>query len=231
MTQRFDGPRLYGRQVGHGGLRPSQQALLQRALPSLELADEGLALDTNALFDPPKELWLEVGFGAGEHLVWQATRNPHIGFIGVEPFMTGVAKCLAQVEANGLDNVKLCAGDARRLIGRLGDQSVSRVFVLHPDPWPKWRHVRRRLIQADFLDELARIMIPGGVFRLGTDWPDYSAWSLHKILRHSAFSWTAQSANDWRQRPADWPVTRYAEKAMREGRSDVHFTFLRKDER
>ncbi|MEO0411106.1 MAG: tRNA (guanosine(46)-N7)-methyltransferase TrmB [Pseudomonadota bacterium] len=228
--QRLHGPRLYGRQVGHGGLRPSQQALLMRAMPAIELNEDGPTLDTKTLFDEAKELWLEIGFGAGEHLAWQAENNADIGMIGVEPFITGVAKCLAHIEAGALNNVRLCAGDARRLLSRFPDQSITRVFVLHPDPWPKWRHARRRLIQTAFLEELARVMVPGGLFRLGTDWPDYSAWALHHVLRHRAFEWPAKGADDWRQRPADWPITRYAEKAALEGRRDAHFTFLRRND-
>lgn len=219
--------RLYGRQVGHGGLRPAQQQRMERLLPKLELADQGDTLDLTAVFGRACPVWLEIGFGAGEHLLWQAQQNPDVGFIGVEPFITGVSSCLYGVERDGIDNVRICMGDGRPLIDRLPDASIETVFILHPDPWPKWRHAKRRLIQPALLDALARIMPEGAQLRIGTDWADYSCWALRHLLNHQAFAWQARSCRDWQERPADWPVTRYAVKAEKEGRCDVHLTFLR----
>lgn len=225
MEERGRGLRLYGRQVGHGGLRPSHQAAFERIYPTLRLDDKGHCLDVS---DIGETVWLEIGFGSGEHLLWQAEHNTDVQMIGVEPFQTGVAKCLLGCEARGLDNVRLCAGDGRSFVERFPDESVERVFVLHPDPWPKWRHAKRRLIQPQFLNSLSRILRPGGELRIGTDWPDYSCWALRHLLVHPAFEWRAKTAQDWQGRPQDWPETRYAVKAKKEGRRDVHLSFVRR---
>lgn len=195
--------------------------------PALSLEEDGPPFETAALMGDANALWLEIGFGAGEHLVWQAKEHPSTAFVGVEPFLTGVAKCVTAVAAADLKNIKLCAGDARRLLARFPAACVERVFILHPDPWPKWRHAKRRLIQTDFLTELARVMQPGGILRLGTDWPDYSVWALHHILKHPSFTWCDERAADWQVRRDDWPFTRYARKAEKQGRRDVHLTFQR----
>lgn len=225
MSERPSGPRLYGRQVGHGGLRPMQRDRMERLLPRIEVREDGGLLSVGDLFEDAQEIWLEIGFGAGEHLVWQAAENPQVGILGVEPFLTGVAKCLAALEDARAENVRLCAGDARRLLARLPDQSIDRAFILHPDPWPKWRHARRRLIQHTFLDDLSRVLKPGATLRLGTDWPDYSTWALHVFLQHKDFVWLDNAARHWQLRPEDWPETRYALKATKQGRRDVHLTF------
>lgn len=219
--------RLYGRQIGHGGLRPAQQARMQRLLPTIEVADRGAPLDVKALFENEGPVWLEIGFGGGEHLVWQAQQNPDVRCIGVEPFVTGVSSCLYSIETHRLENIRVCMGDGRCLLERLPDASVERIFILHPDPWPKWRHAKRRLIQPALIDDLARVMPKGAMLRIGTDWADYSCWTLRHLLAHPHFEWQASSCRDWQDRPEDWPVTRYATKAVKEGRRDVHFRFMR----
>lgn len=218
--------RLYGRQIGVGGLRPAQQARMDAMLPKIEVKDRGDRLDLGNTFQRDAPTWLEIGFGGGEHLLWQAQQNPQVNLLGVEPFLTGVSSCLYGLEQSGLDNIRICMGDGRHLIQRLPDASIERVFILHPDPWPKWRHAKRRLIQPALLAELARALVPGGELRLGTDWPDYSCWALRHLAAHPAFEWQAKSCKDWQERPADWPTTRFASKAAREGRRDVHLSFL-----
>ncbi len=160
------------------------------------------------------EVVLEIGFGGGEHLVAQASARPDARFIGVEPFINGVASCLRHVEEANVANVRIHNGDARDVIARLPDASLDRVYILFPDPWPKVRHHKRRLIQPDFLGELARVMKPGAELRFATDWANYAAWALEHITRDARFIWFAESAADWR---APWPghvTTRYEAKKL-----------------
>lgn len=157
---------------------------------------------------------LEIGFGGGEHLVAQATAHPASRFIGVEPFLNGVASCLRHIEEANAQNIRLHNGDARDVIARLPDASLDMVFILFPDPWPKARHHKRRLIQAEFLDELARVMKPGAELRFATDWANYANWTLEQVTRHPRFLWTAECAADWR---SAWPghvQTRYEQKKL-----------------
>ena len=163
-------------------------------------------------------MWLEVGFGAGEHLVWQAEQHPGVGLIGCEPYMNGVAKCLAHIERAGVTNIRLFTDDARFVMAALPARSLSRVFVLFPDPWPKTRHHKRRFVQRENLDLLADLMIPGAELRLATDDPSYLPWMVEHACTHPAFDWLAERPADWRERPADWPATRY-EKKMLAGQS------------
>ncbi len=159
-------------------------------------------------------LILEIGFGGGEHLVAQAGAHPDARFIGVEPFLNGVASCLRHIEESGVQNVRLCQGDARDVIARLPDACLDLVYILFPDPWPKTRHWKRRLIQREFLDELARVLKPGGEVCFATDWAHYAAWTLEHFVKHPAFAWTAERASDWR---APWPghvPTRYEQKRL-----------------
>ncbi|MEM6682736.1 MAG: tRNA (guanosine(46)-N7)-methyltransferase TrmB [Pseudomonadota bacterium] len=227
MTAPVQPFRLYGRQVAHGGLTQNQKTCLDEWMPRLGLDEHGPQLDLTSILGARRPIWLEVGIGAGEHLLWQAAQNPNIGIIGVEPFVTGIAKCLQGIEAQGIRSVRLCMGDARRFIERLPDASISRAFVLHPDPWPKWRHAKRRIISRRFIGELARVLAPSAQLRVGTDWPDYSCWTLRHLLADPRFVWQAATARDWQVRPDDWPQTRYAAKAIKAGRRDVHFTFSR----
>lgn len=157
---------------------------------------------------------LEIGFGGGEHLVAQAAVHPDTRFIGVEPFINGVASCLRHIEEANIQNIRLHQGDARDVVARLPNGSLDLVYILFPDPWPKARHHKRRLIQAAFLDELARVMKPSAELRFATDWANYASWTLEQVTRHPRFAWTAESAADWRNA---WPghvTTRYETKKL-----------------
>lgn len=210
--------RTYGRTKARG-LKPRQAALLEVLLPHLAVPEAG-GIDVDALFAPHPpgapgpETILEIGFGGGEHLVAQAQVQPHARFVGVEPFLNGVASCLRHIEESGATNVRLHRGDARDVVARLPDASLDRVFILFPDPWPKARHHKRRLIQPDFVDELARVMKPGAELRFATDWAHYAVWTLEMLIRRPRFAWTAETAGDWRH---PWPghvATRYEEKRL-----------------
>jgi tRNA (guanine-N7-)-methyltransferase len=212
---------LYGRRRGKK-LRAGQEGLLDTLLPTLLLAipDSGAPsprIDLAATFGgklPPGGVWLEVGFGSGEHLVWQAEQNASVGLIGCEPYINGVAKCLAQIERAGVANIRLFTDDARFVIAALPPRSLDRVFVLFPDPWPKTRHHKRRFVQRATLDALAPLMKPGAELRLATDDPSYLPWMVEHACRHPAFEWLAERPADWRMRPADWPATRYEQKML-----------------
>jgi len=169
---------------------------------------------------------LEIGFGGGEHLAAQASAHPHLRYIGVEPFLNGVASCLRHIEESGVANVRLHQGDARDVVSRLPDRALDLVYILFPDPWPKARHHKRRLIQPDFLDQLARAVKPGGEVRFATDWAHYAAWTLELFTKDPRFTWTAQCAADWR---APWPghvPTRYEAKRLGDC-APVFLRFLR----
>jgi tRNA (guanine-N7-)-methyltransferase len=185
-------------------------------------------LDPAALFPfAPRKIRLEIGFGAGEHLAHQAKAEPDVGFIGCEVFVNGVAALLARVKADNLRNVRVLDDDARRLFGRLPGASLDRVVAYFPDPWPKTRHRRRRLIQQASLDEFARVLKKGGELRVATDHMEYARWTLRHCLGHPAFAWAARRARDWRERPEDSPETRYAAKARRKGARCVYLVFQR----
>ena len=180
------------------------------------------------LFAPPvTDIWLEVGFGGGEHLLWQAKHNPSVGLIGCEPFQDGVVKVLSAIEEDQLTNIRLLADDARPLLRRLPEGSIGRAFILFPDPWPKARHHKRRLVSAATLDELARVMRSGAELRIATDDGDYARWMLRAVVGQRNFCWTATGPADWRQRPPDWPPTRYEQKAQKAGRRCYYFRFHR----
>lgn len=169
-------------------------------------------------------LWLEIGFGAGEHLVAQADGHREINFIGCEVFANGIAKLLAKMERQQLDNIRVFDDDAQLLIRSMPESSVDRVFILFPDPWPKQRHAKRRIISRNTLDILANIMMDGAELRLATDDSDHVSWILERLTDHPAFEWPARRPSDWRERPEDWPPTRYEEKARATGRVPI---FLR----
>lgn len=220
---------LYGRRRGRP-LRKQRTGLLQTLLPRLELTvPAGGRLDPAAVFDRPvRDVWFEVGFGGGEHLAAQAEANPDVGFIGCEPFVNGVASLLQHVEARGLGNIRIVPDDARPVLDALPDASVGRAFVLFPDPWPKARHAFRRFIGPDNLPRLARVLKDGAELRLATDDRQLSRWMLEHAWRHPDFAWTAQGPEDWRARPADWPQTRYEQKALLAGRRPVFLRFRRR---
>ncbi len=224
---------FYGRRRGRR-LRPGRKALLEELLPQLAvvLPEGGGRLDPAALFDsPPEGIWLEIGFGAGEHLAWQAEQHPGAGFLGAEFFVNGVAGLLREVRECGLANVRIHHGDARDLLDVLAPGSLDRVFILFPDPWPKARHHKRRLIRDDTLDRLAEVMKDGAELRLATDDMGYLSWMLERLNRHPAFEWLARGPRDWRERPADWPPTRYEIKALDQGRRPIYLRFRRRPRR
>jgi tRNA (guanine-N7-)-methyltransferase len=199
-------------------------------LPALSIDPDRLPEAPGSLFpEPVRDLWLEVGFGAGEHLLQQALRNPDIGFIGCEPYLNGVARLLADIDAAdpAPRNIRLYTDDARTVLERLPDNCLGRVFVLFPDPWPKNRHHRRRFVAPAQLDALARVMRPGAELRLATDHVGYLRWMLFCLLDHPGFRWCARGPGDWRRRTADWPPTRYEEKALEKGIAPAYLRFER----
>ena len=175
----------------------------------------------------PDDIGLEIGFGGGEHLAAQAAAHPDMGFIGCEPFVNGMAKALALIEAQGLGNIRLHFGDASDLIAWLPSASLARVDLLYPDPWPKRRHWKRRFVQTASIADLARVLRPGGLFRFATDWPDYAAWTLERLVRSPLFWWTAERAADWRHPWPEFTATRYEAKAKQAGRAPCYLVFRR----
>ena len=216
--------RVYGRRRGRA-LRAGQRALFESLLPMLRVAlPEHGRLDPKRLFGAAiDEIWLEIGFGGGEHLVFQAETYPRCGLIGSEVFEPGVAKLLAEIDARKLRNVRLFVDDARLLIAALVPQSVARAFILFPDPWPKERHKKRRIVASDTLDDLASILRDGGDLRLATDDPDYAQWIAERADAHGAFERLDASV-----RPDDWPPTRYEKKAVAAGRPARLFHYRRR---
>lgn len=225
---------VYGRRHGHK-LRPHRRALFEKHLPVLQLsADEiaaaSAAIDPLTLFGSDvSDVWLEIGFGAGEHLAHQIRTHSTIGAIGCEPFVNGTANLIAQLadDASSLARLRILMDDARLLLPALAEASIARIFVLHPDPWPKTRHHKRRIVQLATIDQFARLLCDGGELRMATDDVPYARWMLFQMLRRTDFDWTARSADDWRCRPADWPETRYDAKARAEGRRPIYLRFTR----
>lgn len=217
--------------VDVGGRRRKLSArkdrLLTQLLPTLRLPlDKPAPSPLTSLFaQPPAEIWLEIGFGSGEHLVWQAEHHPHSGFIGCEPFINGVASLLGKIKSTGLNTIRIQDGDVRDVLAWLPANSIGRIFVLFPDPWPKKRHQKRRLLSAETIAQVARVLAPSGELRFATDSGDYACEALRTILTNGAFAWTAESAKDWRERPPDWPETRYERKALSESRKPAYLRF------
>lgn len=222
--------RSYGRRRGRVRSR-RQQELWERLLPRVALQGGTTELaDPAGLFTPPvRDVWIEIGFGGGEHLLWQATRHPEIGLIGCEPFEDGVVKVLAALEPGTISNVRIWAHDARPLLRRLPTRSLGKAFILFPDPWPKRRHHKRRLIGRQTLDELARTMRPGSQLRIATDIGSYASIILLSIAEHGGFRWVVEGPRHWRERSADWPPTRYENKALAAGRKCYYLRFERSD--
>jgi len=221
-------PELYGRRQGKP-LKPRQARLMETLLAKITLPDPAAgSIDPRLLFPQAEEIGLEIGFGGGEHLAWQAARNRCAAYIGAEPYLNGVAKLLVLVDDEKLDNVRVHAGDARPLMQALPDASLDRLFVIHPDPWPKKRHFKRRMISPWFFGEAARLVKSGGELRVASDIEDYVRWTLMHAQNAADFEWTATRAADWRRRPDDWPQTRYEAKAVREGRAPAYLIFRRR---
>ena len=216
--------RLYGRRAGHK-LREGQSALVERLLPELAVADG--PVDSVTLFAKACPLQLEIGFGGGEHLAAQAAMRPETGFVGCEPFLNGVVSALGHVRDRGLTNVRFHMGDALDVLNRLPDASLERVYLLHPDPWPKARHAKRRFMNTGPIDLVARKLKPGGEFRFGTDHPVYVAHAMMIMNRREDFAWQVQTAEDFLTRPDDWPETRYERKARRLGHEVWYFRYIR----
>jgi len=217
--------RLYGRSRGKG-LRPGQERLLQDALPLVAIAPETLGQDSLFAFEP-RELWLEIGFGAGEHLIDEAKAHPDVGLIGCEPFLNGVAAALSAIEREKLVNVRIRLGDVQTLLEAAPDAMFSRVFLLYPDPWPKRRHHKRRIVSEPIIEAVARVLKPGGELLFATDIDDYAGWTLSRFLASPAFRWNAARAADWRTPWPRWRPTRYEAKARKAGRASVYLSFVR----
>ena len=222
---------FYGRFKGKG-LRDSQQKYLDEDLAALspgavtwEENPDRTELDLGEMF-PGKDVWLEVGFGGGEHMVHQAASNRDVGIIGCEPYINGVAMLLGKIRDAEVDNVKVHPGDARDMMDVLPTQSISKAFLLYPDPWPKKRHHRRRFVTQEHLQPLAEVLKPGAIFRVATDIPDYVRQTLQEVPK-AGFEWLAEGPTDWRQPWDDWISTRYEQKALREGRTPHYLTFRR----
>jgi len=220
--------RSYGRRKGKR-LSPRKERLLAELRPTLRVdLNTPAPDDMRALFaGAVREVWLEIGFGSGEHLLWQAEQNPDIGFVGCEPFINGVASLLGAIEDRGLETVRLHDDDAREVLAWLPAGSIARLFVLFPDPWPKKRQAKRRLVAPEFIASVARVLRPGGELRFGSDDTDYAGEALLAVAQSGAFVWQARKAADWRMRPKDWPETRYERKALSEGRKPVYLSWKR----
>jgi tRNA (guanine-N7-)-methyltransferase len=222
---------FYGRVKGKT-LRPAQEAYLDEDLAALspgavdwEGNPERAPLDLTARFGD-RPVWLEVGFGGGEHLVHQAAQNPDVAIIGCEPFINGVAMLLGKIRAAGVQNLAVYPGDARNLFDVLPRASIAKAFLLYPDPWPKKKHHRRRFVTPEHLEPLAEVMAPGAEFRVATDIPDYVRQTLVEVPK-AGFDWLAERPADWRAPWGDWLSTRYEQKALREGRVPHYLTFRR----
>ncbi|MFL6856356.1 MAG: tRNA (guanine(46)-N(7))-methyltransferase TrmB [Allosphingosinicella sp.] len=221
--------RLYGRRSGHK-LRAGQTALLEQLLPAISVPAEGPVTSERLFGDAEglgRPLHFEIGFGSGEHLAYRADLLPDHGFIGAEPFLNGVVAALAHVRDAHLANVRLHMGDALEVLERVPDGALAMVYLLHPDPWPKARHAKRRMVNRGPLDLIAAKLRPGGEFRLGTDDPTYCRWSMMVMNGRRDFEWLAESARDFLTRPSGWPETRYEAKARRHGHEVWYFRYRR----
>ncbi len=209
--------RFFGRRKGNR-LSTRQRGFMDDILPKISVRPKEYAptaMDPKAQFDhDPSEIWFEIGFGRGEHMIWQADHNPNIGFIGCEPFLNGVAGLLKDIVDGDVDNIRIYGDDARHVMEVMPDGSVDKLFLLQPDPWPKKRHARRRFVNPFNLDEIARLLKPGAEFRISTDHPVYREWVSMMMASRDDFEWQAEGPDDWRIRPDDWPETRYVQKAL-----------------
>jgi len=196
-------------------------------LPAIRLDPEAGPIDPARLAPDAAEVWLEIGFGGGEHLAAQAALRPDVLVLAAEPFLNGAASALRHLDELKLDNVRLFVGDGRTLVDALPDACLDRIFILFPDPWPKLRHHKRRLIQEETCRALARVLRPGGRLRFATDWGDYADWTLRRLIATPGLVWTAERADDWRAPPADHIPTRYQAKRLGDI-EPVFFEFVRK---
>ena len=215
---------LYGRAKGKP-LRTHQSGLMRDLLPRLEIDLE--TLRAGRLF-VGRDVWLEIGFGGGEHLCARALENPEVGFVGCEPFVNGVAKLLARIEADGIENIRVCVDDATAVLAAAPAGAFSRAYLLYPDPWPKRRHTKRRFVNERNIAALARALRPGGELCFATDIDDYAGWTLRRFSSCPEFAWEAETADDWRQPWPGWMPTRYEAKARAAGRGSAYLTFRRR---
>ena len=214
--------RLWGRAKGKP-LSPYQSGLVETKLAGMSVDVE----NPMAGLEDFKSIRMEVGFGGAEHLLHRAAENPDTAFIGVEPFLNGIAKALAGIEAKGLTNIRLHHGDVWQFLENLPNASLEHIDILYPDPWPKLRHYKRRLIQEDIIGEFYRVLKPGRALHFASDIPSYIDWALVRILRHGGFKWNVEGCSDWQEPYKGWPGTRYEAKAYREGRTPHYFRFIR----
>lgn len=234
-------PHFFGRRQGRK-IRKAKTSLLERFLPQVELKKDTPISPLNLFGVPVKSVCLEIGFGNGEHIAGQALANHDTGFIGAEVFKNGVANLLTLITgikqadevpeeikllSDRVDNIRIYADDIRLLFAQIPDGTLDKVFLLFPDPWPKKRHAERRFVNPDNLKEIARILKPGGIFRVATDHPVYKTWVLRQMHKNKDFIWTATCGKDWKNPPADWVETKYQRKAIREGRRPVFFDYRR----
>lgn len=218
-------PHFFGRRKGKA-LRQRQAALIETLLPQLRVNPSQLAAPGGA--EACSDLWLEIGFGGGEHIASDALLHPDVCFIGCEPFVNGVAKLLSAITEKNISNVRIHDGDALEVLKNLPPASVGRINILYPDPWPKFRQRKRRFISDESLELMARVLKDGGELRFATDIDDYSAWTLARVTASKRFDWAATGSSDWKTPWAHWPGTRYEAKAVREGRTPAYLTFTRK---
>ncbi|MBJ26695.1 MAG: tRNA (guanosine(46)-N7)-methyltransferase TrmB [Alphaproteobacteria bacterium] len=220
---------VYGRQ-NRRGLSAGKRAVLDRIMSNFSIDDSIIqdeVLEPSGLFkNNIRAVWLEIGFGAGEHIVAQALKNPDIGFIGCDPFMNGVASLCKKLDVEGLNNVKIYTGDAKNILKVLRPKSIQRLFILFPDPWPKKRHHKRRIINPETILLMQRIIVPGGELRIASDETSYIHWILRCMAESKVFNWSVSSQRDWQEKGADWPETRYEIKALSEGREPVFLTYF-----
>lgn len=215
----------FGRRKGRR-LRTTKKGLVETLLPKLQVQPEGDVAPV-ALLPEAYEYWLEVGFGGGEHLAHQARLHPHVGIVGCEPYINGMAELLRLVDEGGLTNIRIYNDDMRLLIDRWPDACLSRIYMLYPDPWPKMRHHKRRLLSTETLDRYARILKPGGTLQLATDDEDYATWMLERALAHPHFTWQAKRVSDWLNPPQNWLSTKYEKKALAAKRVPTYLAFTR----
>lgn len=227
MSEQTD-HRFYGRRKGKP-LKSGRERLLDTLLPKVRVEPPSAALDPRSLFThAPPEVWLEIGFGSGEHLAAQAEAHPAVGFLGAEVFLNGVASLLRHVDERKLANVRIYDADVRPLLPAFPPSSLKRVSLLFPDPWPKTRHAKRRFVGPSNLNEVSRLLADGGEFRVYTDHPIYARWTLQHVPQHPDFEWRVTGPDDWRIRPTDSTPSRYEQKAVAAGRTPMFLRFFRK---
>lgn len=227
--ENIQGSRIYGRRQGKP-LKKASAARFEKYFPlySINISDDE-KIKPEQLFDhSPKEIWLEIGFGKGEHLAAQSIDNSKVGIIGCEPFLNGVSGLIDHIDKEKINNVRFYMDDARLLMDAIPENSISRAFILFPDPWRKKRHYKRRVVNQGNLQVLARILKDNSELRIATDHNDYCRWIIARLMENENFIWRSEHPDDWHKRPIDWPATRYEEKALKSGRKSTYMTFIRK---